>query len=71
MLGVKLKWEMNTEEPGGYPEHILLPPQVQPPLQDAETDVSAMSQDMGRAAYTEEDLQDFLRPLEVWGGPNR
>lgn len=65
MPGVKHKREVNTEEPGGT-QHTY-PHQVQPPLQDAETDVSAMSQEMGRVAYTGEDLQGFLRPLEVWG----
>ena len=70
MLGVKLTWEGNTEEPGGKPAHILPHPELQAPWQDAETKDSAGSQEMGRGAYAGEDPQGFLRPVEVWGRPN-
>lgn len=56
MFGVKLKLEVNTEQPGQYPAHIPITPpsppsQVQPPWQGAETDISAMSQETAECPH--------------------
>lgn len=54
-----LKWEVNREELRNYPAHSM--PQIQAPWQDAETDISAMSQEVGRVAYMGEGPHGFLR----------
>lgn len=53
-----LKWEVNREELTNYPAHSM--PQIQAPWQDADTDISATAQEMGRVAYMGEDPHGFL-----------
>lgn len=67
MLEVKLKWEVKTDKPGREPS-THPPHHIQPPWQDAGTDVSTMSQEVCRVAYRDD---GFLMPLEVAGGQNR
>lgn len=49
---------MNREELKSYPAHSM--PQIQAPWQDAETGISAVSQEMGRVACMGEDPRGFL-----------